>query len=389
MRILFVSHTLPLPGQPVSNIGGMQRMAAEMRAALEAHPGVSVASLVLESSGRWAGARTAPFLARLLWEIPRLVTRHQIDVVLFSSMVTAATAVPLRPLLRGTGAILAATPVGRDVTLPQASYQRFVPSVFRALDVVLPISRATGDECLARGLKKRRMAIVPVGIDVSRFPPVVDRGATRSELLTALRATGAAPLPEGALLLCSVGRHQERKGFQWFVSEVMPRLPAEVVYLLGGEGPMTPAIRAVVSREGLGGRVRLLGRVSEEMLTTLYRGADLFVMPNIPVPGDIEGFGVVMLEAGLSGLPIVAADLEGIRDVVTEGENGHLLPTGDAEGFARTILGYRDHPGALRSASEGARRFTASRFAWPAVAGQYVSALEKALARRRRSRSGR
>ncbi len=47
----------------------------------------------------------------------------------------------------------------------------------------------------------------------------------------------------------------------------------------------------------------MLGRVSEEALGSLYRGADLFVMPNVPVPGDIEGFGVVMLEAGLCGLP--------------------------------------------------------------------------------------
>src|SRR5690606_15645333 len=117
MRLLFVSHTLPLPGQPVSNLGGMQRMAAEMREALAAHPRVELTSLVLESSGRWAGPRTAPFLARLLLEIPRVVRARRIDAVLFSSMVTASTALALRGRLRGGGATLAATPVGRDVTL--------------------------------------------------------------------------------------------------------------------------------------------------------------------------------------------------------------------------------------------------------------------------------
>jgi phosphatidylinositol alpha-1,6-mannosyltransferase len=382
MRILFVSHTLPLPGQPVSNLGGMQRMAAEMRTALEADPRVTLSSRVLESSGRWAGARTAPFLARLLRDLPRIVREQRVDAVLFSSMVTATVAVPLRRRLRAAGALLAATPVGRDVTLPGAAYQRLVPRIFAALDLVLPISRATGDECLARGLEPRRMAIVPVGIDTSRFPPVRDRAAERARLIDALRAAGEPPLPEGALLLCSVGRHQERKGFHWFVSEVMPRLPADVVYLLGGGGPTTETVRAAVAQRGLADRVRLLGRVSEEMLATLYRGADLFVMPNIPVPGDIEGFGVVMLEAGLSGLPILAADLEGIRDVVAGGENGELLPTRDAAAFADAVLRFRDDPAALGVASARAAAYTAGRFAWPAVADQYVAALAAALAAR-------
>lgn len=353
-------------------------MAAEMRVALDAHPGVELSSLVLESSGRWAGPRTAPFLARLLLEIPRRVQRDRIEVVLFSSMVTAAVAVAVGHRVRARGAILAATPVGRDVTLPNPLHQRLVPRIFAALDLVLPISRATGAECLARGLPPARMAVVPVGIDLSRFPPVLDRKEARRDLLEALARDGQPPLPEDALLLASVGRHQERKGFHWFVSEVMPRLPADAVFLLGGEGPMTEAIRQEVQRGGLAHRVRMLGRLSEAMLSTLYRGADLFVMPNIPVPGDMEGFGVVMLEAGLSGLPIVAADLEGIRDVVADGENGRLVPTGDAGGFAHAILDYAGDPAGLAAASARAARYTASRFAWPAVVEQYLSALNRA-----------
>ncbi|HET8657307.1 MAG TPA: glycosyltransferase family 4 protein, partial [Longimicrobiaceae bacterium] len=207
LRILFVSHSLPLPDQPLSNLGGMQRLALETRASLAAHPGVQLGELVLESSARWTGARTAPFLARLLWRLPRKVREDSIDVVLFSSIVTASLAPVLRPRLAGTGALLAATPVGRDLTLPNPLHQRLVPHVLRALDLVLPISRATGEECLARGLSPERMRIVPCGVDVERFPPVADRGAARRELLAALAASGEPPLPPDALLLCSVGRH--------------------------------------------------------------------------------------------------------------------------------------------------------------------------------------
>jgi phosphatidyl-myo-inositol dimannoside synthase len=381
LRILFVSHTLPLPGQPVSNVGGMQRMSAEMRSALAAHPRVALFSRVLESSWRWTGARTGPFLGRLLLEIPRIVARERIDAVLFSSMVTATLAIPLRRRLARTGTILAATPVGRDLTLPGTAYQRLVPRVLAALDLVMPISVATGAECLSRGLPPERMVVVPVGIDLARFPPAADRGATREMLLAGLRVMGQPPLPDDTLLLCSVGRHQERKGFHWFIGEVMPRLPRDVAYLLAGDGPMTPLIREEVRRHGLGERVRLLGRVSEEMLTTLYGGADLFVMPNIPVPGDMEGFGVVMLEAGLAGLPVIAADLEGIRDVVAEGSNGHFVRSGDVAGFVSAIERYRTDRGLLRAASESAAAYTAGKFAWPNVADQYVRAIKDARAR--------
>src|SRR5690606_17147096 len=101
----------------------------------------------------------------------------------------------------------------------------------------------------------------------------------------------------------------------------------------------------------------------------------LFVMPNIPVPGDMEGFGVVMLEAGLCGLPILAADLEGIRDVVRDGENGMLLPAGDADAFARAIESFRHNPGRLEAASRSSVQATLSRFSWEVVVEQYLEAL--------------
>jgi phosphatidyl-myo-inositol dimannoside synthase len=380
MRLLYVSHSFPLPGDPLSNVGGMQRVATELFATLTERDDLELHALLLEASWRWTHLRMPFFMAKLLREIPRVVREQRIDAVLFSSMVTAALAPSLRKRFGDRHPVLAAIPVGRDVTLPFAPYQRFVPKVFDALDLVLPISQATGAECLARGLPTERMRVVPCGVDTGRFAAPADRAASRRVLLDALRREGHT-LADDALLLCSVGRHQERKGFHWFVDEVMPRLPQRAVYLLAGGGPMTEKIRAAVVERGLQARVRLLGRVSEEVLRTLYQGADLFVMPNIPVDGDIEGFGVVMLEAGLAGLPVLAAELEGIRDVIRDGENGHLLPSRDAGAFASTIGRYLDDAGLLREASARAHRYTADAFSWRSVAEQHVKLLHSTLER--------
>jgi phosphatidyl-myo-inositol dimannoside synthase len=361
VKILYVSHSFPPRGRALDNLGGMQRVATELHAALRAHPGVRLSGLLLETSWRWTHVRTPFFLLRLLREIPRLAREEGIEVVLFSSMVTASIAPALRRRMGGGAPLLAAIPVGRDLTLPVGVYQRLVPRVLDALDVVLPISRATAAEALDRGAAPERTRVVPCGVDLSRFGGV-DRAAARVALLE----RGGGRIPADALLLASVGRHQERKGFHWFAERVMPRLP-RAHYLVGGEGPFTGKIREAAARAGVSERVHLLGRLSEEALVELYGGSDLFVMPNIPVPGDMEGFGVVMLEAGMGGLPTVAADLEGIRDVVCEGENGVLVPSGDAQAFAGAIGDLTASRAGLAESSRRAADFTASTFSWSGI----------------------
>ena len=312
LKLLFVSHSFPPPGKPLENVGGMQRVATELHAALGRHPDVELHSLVLETSWRWTHVRVFPFLAGLLRRIPRLVRREGIDVVFFSSMVTATLAPELRRRAGMRSVRLATVVHGLDITTAAPLWQRIVRRTFRALDRVAPISRATAEEARKRGVPPERMRVVLNGVDLRRFSPLGDRAEARRELLRALGEAGAG-IPADALLLCSVGRHVERKGFAWFAREVMPRLPDNVVWLLAGEGPETPAVRAAVSAGKLEARVRLLGRVSEELLQRLYHGSDLFIMPNVPVPNDMEGFGMVVLEAALSGLPTVGRAWKGSR----------------------------------------------------------------------------
>jgi phosphatidylinositol alpha-1,6-mannosyltransferase len=98
-------------------------------------------------------------------------------------------------------------------------------------------------------------------------------------------------------------------------------------------------------------------------------------MPNVPVADDMEGFGIVLLEAGQCGTPAIAAQLEGIQDVVTDGVNGHLVPPEDPSAFADAIRPYRDAPEALDAAAQRAMAHTENTFGWPAVAEKYLATL--------------
>ncbi len=354
----------------------MQRVALDLHDALVADPDVTFTPLVLQTSWDGIERKVAKFMFGLLRELPRRVRNGEADVVLFSSMVTATLTMLLGRTFRKHGVKAAAIVHGLDVTTPAFLHQRLVvPRTFAALDAVLPVSRATGDACTSRGLPTSKLHVVPNGIRPDRFPSIADRMTMQTELANAFPNVQR---PKDGLLLCSVGRQVPRKGFTWFVENVMPTLPEDVHYWIGGAaGPDTENVQAAITRHGLTQRVQLLGRLSETQLAALYRGSDLFMMPNVPVPGDMEGFGVVMLEAGLCATPAIAAGIEGILDVITDGTNGHLVTSGDAQAFKDAILRYHHQPERLEALAQRTLGHIHQTFTWSAVARQYVETLKR------------
>ena len=153
-------------------------------------------------------------------------------------------------------------------------------------------------------------AVLFNGADLERFaaPPPFE---ARRGILSCAFPAETQGLADEDLVICAVGRQVERKGHAWFVREVMPKLAAGARLWLAGDGPEAAAIAAAAGQAGVEDRVLRLGAIPEPQLHALYRGADLMVMPNVPVAGDIEGFGLVLLEANLNGLPVVCADIEG------------------------------------------------------------------------------
>ena len=371
MRLLFVSHSFPPPGAPLSNVGGMQRVATELHAALQARDDVTMRTIALRSSWKWVHVKAVPFLLSLSVRLKREATAHRADTVLFTSMTTALPLLLAGPSLKRKGIRLAAIAHGLDVTDPNPAYQMAVRHLCRLLDAIMPVSHATGEELVARGLPRQRIHVVPNAVDLDRFEGV----ATSRGPLSRVGIAGVPTLPKDAFLLVSVGRQVRRKGFAWFIENVMPKLPDRVVFWLAGEGPERENIEAAIERAGLQHRVRCLGKISEAELVELYRRGQLFVMPNIIVPGDMEGFGLVMLEAGACGLPTLAADLEGIRDVIEEGINGWFAPTEDADSFATRIQALLEDPERLREASQRTTDYVTSTFRWDRTAQRYIDVL--------------
>lgn len=312
LRVLFITRKFP------PQVGGMENLSAGLARVLPRHFPTTV--IAMGRSQRWLPL----FLGYATLRSALLLATRRIDHVHLGDALLS----PLGLLLRRLFPVrVTVTACGLDVTWRFPGYQALAIGALRRLDRVAAISRATLHECIQRGVPPERCAIIPPGIDPEPAPARADRGG-----VGALAGLDLESQP----ILVTVGRLVARKGVRWFVEEVMPDLPADTVYLVVGAGPEEAAIREAIASRGLGDRVRLLGRVPDDALALIYATADAFVMPNVVVPGDPEGFGIVATEAGRAGLPVVAADLQGIADAVVPGA-GRLVTPGSAAAFRAAI----------------------------------------------------
>ena len=177
------------------------------------------------------------------------------------------------------------------------------------------------------GLPAGRVAVVPPEVDTGRFRP-----AAGQEERAALRH--GFGWQDGEVITLFVGRLVERKGLGDLFA-ALAALPAPARLVVAGPGPTGPW-SARADEAGVSDRVRFLGAVSDEVLPQLYRAADLFAGPSRDrsEQDDVEGFGIVYLEAAASGLAVLATRTGGIPEAVEEGAGGLLVEPGDVDALA-------------------------------------------------------
>ena len=258
---------------------------------------------------------------------------------------------------------------GLDMTYPSRIYQWTIRRFLPRLDLYVCISRHSRDIACAMGIAPGRTRIIPCGVQVDGGNRFEDREALRRSLQRKIRRD-----IDGMKIAVTVGRLVRRKGVGDFVASVLPRVLERfpnLLYLVVGEGEEEGRIRRRIAESGLDDHVILLGRVDDDELEAIYAVSDLFIMPNVPVDDDVEGFGIVAIEASLAGLPVVASSIEGIRDAVRDGKNGILVDPSDRERFAEVLVGLLEDDQARRELGERGRRFTAEEFNWDRIASLY------------------
>ncbi len=240
-------------------------------------------------------------------------------------------------------------------------------------DRIVCVSRATKEECIKRGVQQDKIKVIPNGINDEIYINE-DKRILRKEFEKKFKIN----LNDKKVLL-SVGRLMKRKGIHWFVYEVIPLILEEFknfIYLIVGAGPMKNRIEEIIKEKKLENRVVLFGKIDDRELKLIYNICDIFIMPNIHIERDFEGFGIVAIEAASCKVPVVASCIEGITDALMDGKIGSLVISLDAIKFSREILKLLKDDELRRKKGEEARKLVINNFLWEKVIREYGELLE-------------
>ena len=212
-----------------------------------------------------------------------------------------------------------------------------------------------------------RIHVVPFGLDYAPF----DEAARSSAAIAALRAHLAGDAP----LLFAVGRHVYYKGLE-FLIRAMADIP-RVVLVVGGEGPLTPQLRALAETLGLTARIRFVGRIPDAELPFYYHACDVFCMPSA---APAEAFGLVQLEAMACGKPVVCCELHnGVTYVNRDEETGLVAPPRDPEALAAALNRLLNDPGLRARLGEQGRRRARAEFSVESMVAGTLRVYEQVL----------
>ncbi len=356
LKLLFVTRKFP------PHVGGMEKAAWEMHRHLSR---ITQTRLVKVLARRKAFAFVFPYLmARTIIEC----MRWKPDVIYLQD----ATLSFMAPLLRTFRKPIVTTMHGLEITYPNAIYQMLVRKSLRSCDVIVCISEATAELCRQADIEDARLRTILYAISHD-----LNIDGEKEPLRKALESTAGIEV-DGNPLLISVGRLIERKGFHWFVDTCFSELARkhnDVQYAIAGDGEMRDELKAIIDEHGLQERVHVLGRIDDHTLRLLLNAADLFVMPNLKVPGDMEGFGLVSIEAGSCGLPVVASRVDGISEAL--GSCGVLVEPGDQQGFVSAINSLLEDPKRRLAIGRELSDYVRIRYNWEQVALQYKTLFEE------------
>lgn len=241
----------------------------------------------------------------------------------------------------------------------------FTRAVLKRADGITAVSHALKEATRALGITGEKIEVISNGIDLARFaPPTPDprHNAAHQERII---------LFAGFLI--------KRKGVRYLVEalSLLPSLlPADAPpyrLVIVGEGPEEEALRGQVAELGMADRVEFAGFQPQSVVGEWMRRAHVFVLPSLE-----EGQGVVLLEALASATPVIASDVDGMREVVAP-EVGFRVPPADPPALANALRQMLSDDTAWRRMSEAARQRAVALYDWEKIGARFVEVYRRMI----------
>lgn len=252
---------------------------------------------------------------------------------------------------------------GEDINIATTSRELawLTRRVLRGANAIIANSGFTRDLLLKEWrIPPERVRLLHPGVDCDYFHPAApDAGVRR-------RRFGW----EGRQVILTVGRLQRRKG-QDVMIEVVARLRERfpnLLYAIVGDGEERPRLAKIAARLNVDSHVQFLGEVKDAELLHCYQQCDLFALPNRTVGKDVEGFGMVLLEAQACGRPVLAGTSGGTAETMRPGETGVLVACDRADEPAAVLTDLLVDADRLERMGRAGRTWVEATFNWPTLA---------------------
>jgi len=245
-----------------------------------------------------------------------------------------------------------------------AFYQAVTPRAYRNADIVLALSPYMASCACKGGAKSETVHIVPNGIEPS------DIGIDHDLFIQKLPERSR----KEALNLLFVGGLTQIKGVDVLVTacKILDEKGVEFKLQIIGEGPLENMLRKEISRYCLTSQIKILGSVKRKLLGNYYQASDIVCVPSLndPLP-------TVVLEALISGTPVIASDVTGIPYMIKNDFNGILVPSSRPEAIANAVDRLYQNPAQLCTLAQNARSSLFPRFCWPQIGKQIYELVQK------------
>ena len=234
---------------------------------------------------------------------------------------------------------------GMDILLAQKSWWKkmWAKKILLEADLVIANSEFTRKE--AQKIVDRKIEIVYPCPNISASPEITH---------------------DKTNIILSVGRLVARKGFDKVI-EAMPKVLREIPeakYFIVGGGPDAERLKSLTKNLQLDDKVIFYDNVVDGQLPDLYRQCDIFVMPCRQIGADVEGFGIVYLEAALFGKPSVAGRSGGVPEAVLDGKTGIVVNPDNVDEIAAAIIKLLKDDNFRRQLGEAAKNRVQNEFTW-------------------------
>ena len=245
---------------------------------------------------------------------------------------------------------------GEDINVAKTSRELSVLTryVLKHAKVVIANSTYTERKLVDDwSVNKSKIKLLNPGIDYAKFATDASAPAQNTTSKNNLR-------------IMTAGRLQKRKGHDTVIKAIAELRDHfnQIDYHIVGRGEEETALKQLASDLGVSENIHFLGEITDQELIKQYRACDIFVLANREIDGDVEGFGIVLLEAQACGKPVIAGNSGGTADTLIDGETGFLIDATDESELISTIVKRMSSDEARKRIGQRGQEYVSKNFCW-------------------------